>query len=99
MSEGVKNDDGKTDWTLVPWEGLGAVVEVLAFGARKYSRDNWRIVPDARDRYVKATLRHVVSLARGEWADLESGLPHAAHAACCLLFVLALASEKPEKTP
>lgn len=88
IKEGCKHDQDKLDWTLMPWKGLEQVVKVLAFGARKYARGNWKIVNDARRRYLAAAYRHMNEASDGSWLDSESGLPHLAHAACCLIFLL-----------
>jgi hypothetical protein len=88
---GMKHDSGKLDYTLVPWDGLEDVVKVLEFGANKYSRDNWRKVENAEARYMAAAFRHLVAHNFGEVNDPESGLPHLAHAGCCILFMLATA--------
>ena len=86
--KGIKFDSDKLRYDLVPWEAMDDVVAVLNHGARKYSPDNWKIVPEAKARYVAAGLRHMVARAKGEILDPESGLPHTAHAVCCLLFLL-----------
>jgi hypothetical protein len=83
---GRKDDSGKLDYTLLPIKALDEVVKVLEFGEKKYGRDNWRSVPNAEPRYLGAALRHVFAMVKGEVFDTESGLPHAAHAVCCLLF-------------
>ncbi len=83
---GVKHDQTKRRWTLLPWSALAEVVDVLEFGARKYAVDNWKHV--GRDRYVDAMIRHVVAYVAGEREDAESGLHHLAHAVCCGLFVV-----------
>lgn len=88
--EGYKADQGKPDWTIFPFDGAEPIVRVLEVGARKYARDNWRKVPDAVNRYRAAALRHLAADALGEINDPETGLPHLAHAGCCLLFALAL---------
>lgn len=88
-----KDDQGKLDWTLIPWRGLKPVVRVLEFGAAKYSRGGWRLVEDADRRYLAAAFRHLTAYADGERVDPESGLPHLAHAVCCLLFMLGLCDE------
>jgi hypothetical protein len=88
---GLKHDQGKLDYTLVPWDGLEEVIKVLEFGANKYSRDNWRKVENAEARYMAAAFRHMVAHNFGEVNDPESGLPHLAHAGCCILFMLAKA--------
>jgi hypothetical protein len=86
LMEGVKNDSGKKDYTLLPWGALDEVVAVLAYGAEKYDRDNWQRVN--KFRYGKALLRHVVAYCKGETLDPESGLHHLAHATCCCLFII-----------
>lgn len=85
--KGVKFDGGKLDWTLLPFDSVKDILRVLEFGAKKYTRDNWQKVPDAKRRYTAAALRHVTAYAAGETLDPESGLPHLAHAGCCLLFL------------
>lgn len=82
---GKKFDSGKPDYTLLPFEALEDTVKVLGFGAVKYGRDNWQKVE--RQRYVAASFRHLVAIAKGEEFDEESGLTHAAHLTCCALFL------------
>ncbi len=89
MSEGAKHDAGKPPWHLLPLKALVPVVEVLGFGAKKYTPDNWRKVPDARNRYFSALLRHLEAWQSGEKIDPDSGLTHLGHAGCCLVFLLA----------
>lgn len=85
--DGRKDDKDKARWDLVPFDEMTDVVDVLTFGAVKYSPDNWKRVPEARCRYIAAAFRHLVARARGEIIDPESGKPHTAHAVCCLLFL------------
>ena len=93
MTLGVKHDGGKPRLSLLPWAAVLVVVEVLEYGAKKYAPDNWRHVPDARRRYFDAAMRHLTAWWSGERADAETGLSHLAHAACCVLFLLALELE------
>lgn len=86
---GQKFDDHKPRWDLIPYEALQEVVAVLTHGSQKYGPENWRKVPEGERRYFAAAQRHLVSHRLGERLDPESGLPHLAHAACCLLFMLA----------
>ena len=86
---GVKYDGGKPQWSLVPFKAMTEVVEVLTYGAKKYSADNWCKVPDARRRYIDAGFRHFSAYVAGEKNDPETGYSHLAHAICCLLFLLA----------
>ena len=85
---GRKDDDGKPQYRLLPTRSLAAIVDVLTFGAQKYTPDNWRKVPDAQTRYTDAMLRHIFAWLDGEATDAESGYHHLAHAGCCLLFLL-----------
>jgi len=87
--EGVKFDNDKPQWGLMPWKALSQVVDVLTYGARKYAPDNWKKVPNARQRYIDAGFRHFTAYASGEKNDSETGKSHLAHAMCCLLFLLA----------
>ena len=86
--QGIKYDDGKARWELIPFRAMRDVVDVLTYGSRKYADDNWKIVPDARKRYVSAAFRHLTDWAGGEKKDSETGKSHLAHAICCLLFLL-----------
>ena len=99
LKSGVKFDQDKPQWTLVPFKALDEVVKVLTIGARKYAPDNWKKVPNARQRYIDAAFRHMSAYAAGEKLDDETGKSHLAHAMCCLLFLLAFDLDKTlEKT-
>jgi hypothetical protein len=63
---------------------------VLDYGAKKYAPRNWELGMDW-GRMLAASLRHLFAWARGEDYDPESKLHHLAHAACCVLFLLAYA--------
>jgi hypothetical protein len=76
---GVKDDQGKPMWHLLPWKAVAGMVKVLTFGAVKYSEDGWRTVPNAQKRYTAALLRHLAALSVGEKLDSESGLRHIDH--------------------
>lgn len=78
--------------------GLEEVARVLHYGAhlaprpdgtKGYGENNWEGVRPVK-RYTSAMLRHLLRLAAGETNDRESSLHHAAHAACCGLFVIAV---------
>lgn len=88
MEVGKKYDSGKDKWHLVPFECLRWIVKVLTYGAKKYSAEGWREVHDKQDRYFSACMRHLTAWKLGEKKDSESGMPHLAHALCCLIFLL-----------
>lgn len=85
--EGVKYDEGKRRLSLLPTGPLEEVVRVLEFGANKYGDYNWRNGMNW-SRVIDAVLRHIFKWLQREENDEESGLPHLAHAACGLLFLL-----------
>ena len=87
LQAGRKFDGGKLEYGLLPPLALEETVKVLTFGAQKYERDNWQRVPDSKRRYFDALQRHVWAWKQGEQIDQESGLPHLAHAMCCLMFL------------
>lgn len=86
--EAVKNDQGKLPWHLLPSDAVDDVLEVLQYGAAKYGERNWERGMDW-SRPFSALMRHMWAWWRGETFDPESGKPHLAHAACCILFLLA----------
>lgn len=83
MSEGKKYDQGKAPISLIPVEALIEQAKVFDFGAKKYGRHNFRLGMD-HTRVLDAALRHILAIVNGEDNDPESGLPHYAHALCCL---------------
>lgn len=87
-AEGMKFDQGKLRWDLIPMDCVEDVVKILTFGAQKYAPNNWQIVPDAKERYWAALMRHLVAYRKGELIDQESDESHLSHAACCLMFLM-----------
>lgn len=85
--EGIKYDMGKPPLDLINRRALEAEAQVMAYGATKYGRDNWRGGMDW-SRLIAATLRHVTAFGDGEDNDQETGLSHLAHARCCLAFLI-----------
>lgn len=83
----TKNDSGKLQWSLLPFEQLKDVVKVLMLGAKKYSPDNWKRCDDV-DHYKDTLMRHVISYVSGDETDEESGHSHLAHAICNCLFLM-----------
>ena len=88
MKTGRKDDLGKPRWDLVPLAVIEQIAKVLTFGAAKYGANSWQRLEDAQSRYFAALMRHLTQWQSGEHIDKESGLPHLAHAACDLMFLL-----------
>jgi hypothetical protein len=87
-TQGVKHDQGKARYDLLPPEALAGLAEILGYGAAKYAPHNWRKGMDW-SRVFAAAQRHVWAYWTGEDTDPESGLPHIDHALCCLAFLSA----------
>lgn len=84
----VKADQDKPRFDLIPPDFLTQMSEVLTYGAKKYSPNNWSKGADW-SRYYSAMQRHMWAWWGGEDTDPETGLSHLAHAACCLAFLMA----------
>lgn len=84
---GRKFDEGKTDWTLAPWEAFECIIKVMMFGAKKYARGNWKHVQPP-SRYIAATYRHLNAWSSGDPSDKETGFSHLWHAGCCITFAI-----------
>lgn len=84
---GWKLDHDKPPVDLLDPYALEQIALVLEFGRQKYDTHNWR--KGIRfTRLIGAALRHTFAILRGEDADPESGLPHAAHLGCCAMFLI-----------
>jgi hypothetical protein len=95
-TQAVKFDEGKRDWSLLPYDSIEEIIKVLEFGAKKYNEpgqgpDTWNWAKGAglgKWRTLAAIFRHLTSYAKGETYDPESGLNHLAHVGCGVLFLL-----------
>ena len=85
---GLKFDEGKLRYELVPPSSLRELVQVYTDGARKYGAENY-MKGLSWKRVIAALMRHVEAYRSGESWDTESGSPHLAHAAwaCFTLMV------------
>ena len=86
--KGLKYDQGKPTFELLPDDALGAIQKVLDFGAKKYAARNWELGMEW-SRPWNACLRHLWAWMRREKADPETGMSHLWHAGCCILFLIA----------
>lgn len=87
-SEGVKFDSDKPPYHLIAPELLEETAKVLDYGQKKYMARNWERGM-AWSRPFGALMRHMWAWWRGEDCDPETGFSHLAHAACCVMFLLA----------
>jgi len=80
LTDGVKYDEKKIRFDLIPVESLTGLAKVYTMGAHKYDDDNWR-KGMKWNRVYGAILRHLNAFWVGEDKDKESGLNHLLHAA------------------
>lgn len=83
----LRYNKGKLRWGLVHFPSLEPMVRVLEYGAKKYSDDNWKKRLDKTET-LESTMRHLTALFNGEENDKESGLSHAAHVMCNMMFYI-----------
>ena len=91
MENGIKYDSDKIQMELLPLRELKEIARVLTYGAKKSAPENWKKVPDMKERYTGALLRHLTAYREGETFDLETGdnpQRHIAQVACNALFLL-----------
>ncbi len=93
VTEGIKHDKNKLKLSLIPTQLINGVGEVMSFGARKYTKNNWRNLDDPT-RYLDALMRHLEAYRGGEEFDEETGLPHLAHLATNAGFLLFFDEER-----
>jgi hypothetical protein len=90
---GAKLDYGKIRPYLVQQGFIHALQEVWkdgSYGAKKYSDNGWKEVPDAKNRYMDAFARHYDKHLLGEKYDSESEVHHLGACIWNLLAVLEL---------
>ena len=88
---GRKDDQGKAAWDLLPFDVLDQVAAVFTHGAEKYGANNWREVPNGKDRYFAAFMRHMSAWKQGQRIDPDSGLPTIA---CAIASVMIIAGRE-----
>ena len=88
VDQKAKADAGKPHPSYVPVSLINAVMAVREYGNQKYhDPDNWKLVEP--ERYHQAMLRHILAAWNDPYKiDPESGLPHIAHVATNIAFLL-----------
>ena len=95
MELGERRNSGKPKWSLVPQTALLPMVEVLEFGAQKYSANNWKKGLSINE-ICESLKRHLDAFMEGEDCDPESGISHVGHIQCNALFLSYMLKNKPE---
>ena len=93
LATGVKKDEGKPRWELLPFDALEEVARVMTFGAKKYEARNWER-GISYGRVIGAAYRHLKTFMMAKITgqsviDPETNCHHLAEAPCEILFALA----------
>ena len=87
---GLRYNEGKLRYDLLPADALEELVKVYTKGAAKYAPRNWEKGMDWSKCFA-SLLRHAFSWAKGEDLDPETGCAHMAHVAWNALALVAYA--------
>lgn len=91
--EGLKFDEGKLRFDLIPIYPLEELARVYTIGAKKYGDYNWR--QGMRwSRIIRAGLGHFYSWIKGEKYDKEDGQHHLASVAWCVFALMQYEKDK-----
>lgn len=82
-----KHDEGKARLDLIDPKFMSELGDILRDGAKKYSEGGWKTIPNAKERYYAAAMRHLVAYKDGSAKDEESGCSHLMHAAANIMFL------------
>lgn len=88
--EGGKQSKLHRDWTLVPWDAMALVIQVLEEGAAKYGKDNWKTIPVQEN--FQHLFEHTIAAYQCEDDELLY-MEHLTHIICRALFTLQLLYE------
>jgi NTP pyrophosphatase (non-canonical NTP hydrolase) len=84
MGLAYKFDTHKPRLTLVDPNFIEMIAGALGEGERKYSGPAWKQGLKF-SRILDAARRHTAAIEKGEDIDPDSGYPHSAHVACCMM--------------
>jgi hypothetical protein len=76
--KGLRFNEGKTRYDLMPPFALDQLAKIFTFGAKKYAERNWE-KGMKWSKVIASLQRHLAAIMAGEDYDSESGLLHAAH--------------------
>ena len=92
----LRYNTGKRKWSLVHFKSLEPMIEVLEYGAKKYTHtlSSGEVVSGAhnwkkglvKEELLESMMRHLSALIDGQETDPESGLSHIGHLQCNTMF-------------
>lgn len=95
MSKGIRYNEGKPRWSLVPQSALIPMVRVLEYGTTKYEIGNWTKGLSVTG-ICESLKRHLDAFMEGEDLDPESKLNHIGHIQANAMFLSWMMQNKPE---
>lgn len=85
----------KPKWSLVDYDSLIPLVDVLQFGAYKYGTNNWKKGLSYTET-TESLLRHVYAFLNNQDIDEESKLHHIGHILCNAMFLSYMIKNRPD---
>lgn len=95
-TQGLRYNTGKLRWSLMDYKAMEPMIQVLMYGAKKYTveLEDGTVVPGDNNwkkgmpqtTILDCLQRHLAALMNGEVLDPESGLPHIGHVLCNAMF-------------
>lgn len=79
------------DWTLVPWDAMALVVQVLEGALNKYGKENWKTIPVFE--HYQHLIEHSIAVNQC-LGDEELTIDHLTHVVCRALFALQMLYEE-----
>jgi len=86
VDRGLRHNEGKLRYDLVPEFAQSEYVKVLTMGAKKYSDGNWKLGMKW-SKVIASLKRHLAAIERCEDTDQESLCLHSAHIMCNAAFL------------
>lgn len=90
-----KNDLGKPQIELVPYDAEEEMAKVLTLGLSEYGKINWQNL-GSYSRFISAAGRHLGQIRKGIDRDAKSGQLHAAHVMANMAFLIWLMKNRPQ---
>lgn len=75
IPQGVKESEGKTDYTEIDWEFIEQLAKRMNSQKSKYSVNNWKLPMDV-EKLKQSLLRHTLEVLKGNYKDENSEYGH-----------------------
>lgn len=82
----TRHNEGKLKWSLVSYEALKPMIQVLMFGEKEHSTDNWKIGMPYTE-VCESLLRHTYDFMNGMDRDKKTKLLQVGHILCNAMFL------------